>query len=218
MITTKIGFAGIEVVDTIMYLANICKHLGKKVVVIDCSQEEAFEYYIPVHNEIDMSKDCVSYCGVDFTKKKLSKSEKEDYDIALIYTDYQKMPSQFSEYTHMIVSVDMSKSSFKRIQEISFPNCKYTLLTVRNVISGSINIRPYIREALDYLKTNEVFIQHMNLSDLRALYKCQYNDRFNFKGISNDMLDYLELLIKVIYPKVESKDLKLAIKNAQKGK
>lgn len=213
-----IGFAGIEVIDKILYLSRICVNFGDNVLILDYSNADEIECCIPFHSDINIQKDMIDYRGVDFSKIALTKDLKDKYDTILINFGYTKNRKEVQECTHFICTTDLQKPHIQNLLTIDLPNeLSFKQLVVRGKVTRGLSVKENLREVMDYLGTQNYYYQRYKEVDEKARYLCQYNDLFIFKEISNDFKDYLYELTSVLYPECNGRILRENIKKAERG-
>ena len=116
----KVGFIGAyDKIDLMIYIAKIITTLGKKVLVIDATNNQKARYVVPAINptvkyvtefeDIDIA---VGFSNIDDIKKYLGLSEEQEmeYDIIFIDTDntegFKRFQLQEAQKNYFVTSFD----------------------------------------------------------------------------------------------------------------
>lgn len=229
----KIGFIGAyDKTDLIVYVAKILTTLGKKVLVIDSTQNQKARYIIPVINptttyvteyeEIDIA---VGFDSVEDIKRYLGVAENQEleYDVVFVDTDnadgIRKFNLEEAQKNYFVTSFDVY--SLKKGLE--------TLIGLRDVMSLKkvYFSKDAIKEDDDYLNflslgykvawnENRIYFPIEN-GDLSVIYENQRVAKIKFKKLSVQYKDGLEYLAEEILGDISEMNIRRAIKTIERG-
>ena len=86
-----IGFMGLDVQDTILYLSRIFYQMGKRVLMADYSESQALYYCIPMIPGTNDYAETIEYRGTYFTRGLLRQENYKEYDVIMIFLDLRSM-------------------------------------------------------------------------------------------------------------------------------
>ena len=229
----KIGFIGAyDKTDLIVYVAKILTTLGKKVLVIDSTQNQKARYIIPVINptttyvteyeEIDIA---VGFDRVEDIKRYLGVAENQEleYDVVFVDTDnadgIRKFNLEEAQKNYFVTSFDVY--SLKKGLE--------ALIGLRDVMSLKkvYFSKDAIKEDDDYLNflslgykvawnENRIYFPIEN-GDLSVIYENQRVAKIKFKKLSVQYKDGLEYLAEEILGDISEMNIRRAIKTIERG-
>lgn len=229
----KIGFIGAyDKTDLIVYVAKILTTLGKKVLVIDSTQNQKARYIIPVINptttyvteyeEIDIA---VGFDSVEDIKRYLGVAENQEleYDVVFVDTDnadgIRKFNLEEAQKNYFVTSFDVY--SLKKGLE--------ALIGLRDVMSLKkvYFSKDAIKEDDDYLNflslgykvawnENRIYFPIEN-GDLSVIYENQRVAKIKFKKLSVQYKDGLEYLAEEILGDISEMNIRRAIKTIERG-
>jgi len=215
----KAGFIGTNNIDIIFYLERLCVNLNLKTALIDASNEQLLKYSVP--NEEDEE---IIYRGVDIyfnrnTLNKLVTFDTSKYDMIIVnYGLNHEVSSDMQLCNVLILTTDFDRVNVLRLQETLMKLEDITIVKIYlDVMKTKISPK-YIDTLLNIKKfkiTKEYTIPFAE-DNLKSRLISQYDDMFNFMGISdkfrNMLIDLAEL-----YMNIDSKAVAKAIKKAEKG-
>ena len=116
-----LGFFGVDKYDIILYLSRILYTLNKKILLLDCSENRALTYSIPMPNQILCEeRDCyiVNYRGIDcasnsFISQELMEKYKQEYDVILMDFGFQENHELVENCTHIVLVLDQKLHNLK---------------------------------------------------------------------------------------------------------
>lgn len=193
-----IGFVGLDVQDTILYLSRIFYHMGKRVLMADYSESQALYYSIPLIPGTDAYAGLVEYRGTYFTGGPIREKEYGKFDVIMIFFGFAAR-REMERCTHMIYTTDSEKNHTERLREVSSENApgenaEYSQLVYRNAGRSVKEGRALsVREVCQY-SCND------NSREKKLRMKCQYNEIFSFRGISAKFRHYLEETVRAVFP------------------
>lgn len=229
----KVGFIGAyDKIDLMIYIAKIITTLGKKVLVIDATNNQKARYVVPAINptvkyvtefeDIDIA---VGFSNIDDIKKYLGLSEEQEmeYDIIFIDTDntegFKRFQLQEAQKNYFVTSFD--NYSLKKGLEV--------LGELQGVISLTkvLFSRDIIKEEDDYLNFlslgykvvwNEYRIYFpIENGDLSVIYENQRVAKIKLKKLSIPYKDGLAYLTSEILGDISELSVRRAIKNIERG-
>ena len=217
--------------DLILYIAKIIKSIGKKVIIIDSTEQQKAKYIVPtIHptksyitrfEDIDIAIgfDCYEeierYIG--FTEEKKMK-----YDYALINIDqqenFQKFNNQDTIKNYFVTAFDLYsiKKGLETIKQIEKP-----IKITKVLFSREIN--PNDDYYLDYLALGYKIIWEENkihfpydTEDLEVMIENQKVFKIRLKGLSVQYKEALEYIMVDIIPDININNLRRIMKNMEK--
>ena len=211
----KIAYIGISNFDIILYQAYLLYALGKKVLIADVGSLKDIIRVVPIPKGVDLTKQAITYQGVDFTvSKEISKNEEDQYDLILVnygFTDECYM----KESNHVVYVSDLNLHTIQWCKEKAiFLNQKDVNVLLRDVIEMT-----FYEEILQRIKkeiTVDINYLYLEETDMENALRCQYEGGFYFK-ISKSMRNFLFHSICLIYPPITKKEFMSAYKKLRKG-
>lgn len=210
-----IGFMGLDVQDTILYLSRIFHQMGKRVLMADYSESQALYYCIPMIPGTNDYTEQVEYRGTYFTRGPVCQENCEKYDVIMIFFGFVPR-SEIKFCTHMIYTTDCEKNHMERLKEIEGGEADYFQLVYRNAGEKYTDrmVRPLagtVREACQYSCNDSTKEKKLRI-------QCQYNEIFSFRGISSHFKKYLWDTVRAVFPKeCEEKEFAEHFRRAQEG-
>ena len=217
--------------DLILYIAKIIKNLGKKVLVIDATQQQRAKYIVPTINptksyitrfeDIDIAVGFDSYEEIEryigFTE-----DQKMNYDYALVDIDEQNNFENFNNQNtiknYFVTSFELYsiRKGLETIKKIEKP-IKITKILFSREINENDNYY------LDYLSLGYKIIWEENkinfpyeTSDFEVMIENQKNFKIKIKGLSSQYKASLEYLIVDIIPNINLTNLRRIMKIMEK--
>ncbi len=209
-----LGFTGLDVQDTMLYLSRIFYHMGKKVLMMDYSESRALYYSIPVIPGLDVNTMIVEYRDTYFTCRKIAEKELEEFDVILIFFGFTER-AELKLCNYLVYTTDYEKNHIERLARIKGSGAVYTQLVYRN--AG----KPHRKEEnLFEIKVCESspYYCNDNEREKRLRRQCQYNDSYGFHGISGSFRKYLLDTVRAVFPKeAEGKGFEESFRRAEMG-
>ena len=212
-----IGFVGLDVQDTILYLSRIFRHMGKSVLMADYSESQALYYCIPMIPGTDAYAARVEYRGTYFTIGPIREKEYGDFDVIMIFFGFEAR-RETKYCTHMIYTTDGEKNHVERLSRVKGEEADYSQLVFRNAgrVQRGMGEAGYVpagmvREACQYTCNDSA-------RERRLRMQCQYNEIFSFQGISARFKRYLFDTVRAVFPgEVSGKKFEESFRKAQMG-
>ncbi|MCX7920453.1 MAG: hypothetical protein N3B21_00300 [Clostridia bacterium] len=220
---TKIGFCGTKIDDITSYLSRILNVIGKKLAVIDASEEQFLKFSVPSG---DNCTNITTYRGVDiytdcsfqdnFAKVNLSK-----YEVVFINFGLNKaLLKEFSDCDIHFIVTDMERHNVLRLKDtVSKLDKKLEAIRIyRDVVDSKIDKR-YMDSLLENVMVNYKAEYFFNLDDseLACRIDSQYNDIFKFNKLPKEFkVMFSEVLTELLG--LDKKTVSNAIKKAERGK
>lgn len=211
-----IGFLGIDSYDIIHYLSRILCKMEKKVLLVDCSNTHGLTNSVPGPDELDKTT-VIHYRNVDFTAS-YKKEQLEQYDV--IFFDFT------DNVTHHLIDLcedlylvtDQQRHNISKVKQIYDDTTteQYVTVIIRNVVKCKIGMK-YLLNLIGFDASDEhYYVLDADVIDQELMLLCQYDNVFSFKKISNG---FKKMLISILVEnmKLEEKEVKLALKKAEKG-
>lgn len=192
-----VGFVGVDVQDTILYLSRILLHMGKKVLMVDHSISEALLSSIPLIPEYDVYHGKAEYRGTFFTCDKVSEKDLDEYDVILLFLGFE-ISNDLELCTHVIYTTDDEKNHMDKLMKTGMKSGDYRQLVLRNVSLKN----KYRTEAATVGTVREecCYVRNDNRTEKKLRADCQYRNSFSFRGISAGYKKYLRDTIEALYP------------------
>jgi len=217
MVSNVIGFIGIDNYDIILYLSRILNTIGKKVLIIDYSYTDALTTCIPVPEGLNVYDDIIDYRDVDYTKKCFEEDYLNEYDDILINFGFHYIEHVAAVCNYIIYSTDLQKHNIDSLRSIPFIRDGKKQLIIRDMVDSKIN-PTYIIDLLqmEFLK-DDVYGFELDALDMKYKILIQYDTIFEFKRITKYLKSYLTDTLKKLYPNIAHKELREALKKAERG-
>ncbi len=229
--TIKLGFAGSYKCDLILYLSRILHAAGKKVAIVDASDEQLFQYCLPLAFTSDRM---VTYRDIDVYYKVKDEDEyrsvvQEQYDVILIDVGFNKGMAKFmlqADYGIFVSdpeihNVQMMKEFidiFSGSKEKDENEGVSFVRIFRDMCQGKISYK-YISSIIDSpasLNYIGEYVFILDEVDRRLRLHCQYDHIIKFKKLSKEykimFIDMLETFFGM-----SKKQINKSIKKAERG-
>lgn len=212
-----LGFVGMDVQDTMLYLSRVFWHMGKRVLMADYSESQALYYCIPMIPGTDAFTVQVEYRGTYFTSGPIRERDYEAFDVIMIFFGFEER-REVQKCTHMIYTTDSEKNHVERLRQVLGGYAGYSQIVFRNVgkkrYHGQVPEEPLpgmVRESCAYTCNDSA-------KEKRLRVQCQYNEVFSFKGISAQFKKYLADTVRAVFPgEGEGKAFEESFRRAQLG-
>lgn len=221
------GFLGMDKYEYIMYLSRVLYHLGKKVLMVDCSESGALAscmlYPESIKNEI------IEYRGVMFLDSRNSmdmdpyrelenESHSNEYDYILIDYGFHVNGNGLKSCDHLVYVMDQQAHNIRRLSNLIHLKDIKSNLIIKNVINSSITAKYIISEMnLEHLSTKQTYVVYEDELDANCRMNCQYDGVFRFVKISSQSKNVIKGLVVELLPKIMRRELKEAYKKAERG-
>lgn len=208
-----IACLGIDHYDLVQSLAGVAVGLGKTVMVVDLTRDQAMMISIPA---ADFVGECVNYLGIDFTNSKTYLSQQaKNYDYVFIYfgNDFNTIPSWVEE---VYCVTDCQKQNIARFKGLQLQSDQYRNLIIRGNL-GNKDYKQYALAELSHLGFNEEAVVELPFSDgdLEAMLAVQYYSKYKVVNMSYELQDFITKFFSV---DASEKEIKNAIKKFSKTK
>ena len=197
-----IGFVGLDVQDTILYLSRIFRQMGKTVLMADYSKSQALSYSVPAVPGVDTNSGMVDYRGTFFTSGSLMPDDFAKFDVSMIFFGFEDR-DEIKFCTHIIFTTDGERNHVKKLCEMENRQEVYKQLVFRNA-GNARALRAMFVEGWGQVGTMVCEEQEYYCNDngrekkLRAC--CQYQEIFDFRGISQNYRSYLKDTVRAVFP------------------
>ncbi len=125
-----VGFVGYECEDIVLYLAKILTQLGKKVAIIDRTEQEMLLEVLEIHNRKGGSERCGNFSGICITGQSVCY---EEYDSVFYLFGYRLIHPKLYECEALIMVTDGVPAHASLLSKIGNWDRKQYLL-IRNLI------------------------------------------------------------------------------------
>ncbi len=205
-----IGFIGLDVQDTVLYLSRIFYQMGKRVLMADYSESQALYYCIPMIPGTDDYAEIIEYRGTYFTRGLLCQENYKEYDVIMIFFGFAQH-EKINHCTHRIYTTDCEKNHIERLKEIGGGEADYLQLVYRNAGDERQAALGMVRESCQYSCNDSTKEKKLRI-------QCQYNEIFSFRGISSNFKRYLEDTVRAVFPEESAgKEFAEHFRRAQQG-
>lgn len=220
----KLGFFGSSKVDNLLYLGRIYEKLGVKVCIVDASQSQEIQYYIP--DILDNNR--INYYNIEFiinlnTQEKISSFDFSEFSVIIFdfgFNDH--LINKMIDCNEIFLVTDFNKKNVYKSRDI-----------INKLFNASENTK-VIRVFKDYLRTKikEKYIEYVIFKNDSNLIKekytipyknsekaiklsSQYEDRFIVKNLSKESLRfYMDIIFETTNKK--DREIKRAYKTLRK--
>lgn len=229
----KLGFAGSYKCDLILYLSRILHNAGKKVAIVDASEEQLFRYCVPLKFESDTM---VTYREVDVYYKIKNEEDyesalKENYDVLLIDVGFNKnMTGLLRRSDYCIFITDPQIHNIQMMKDytgIFAAEAKdddrgketHFVRIFRDMCPGKINYKylSSIIDSPDSLSYIGEYVFMLDEVDRGLRLYCQYDHIFKFTKLSKEYKIMFADMLETFF-NMDKKLIKKSIKKAERGR
>jgi len=231
--TKKLGFAGSYKCDLILYLSRILLAAGKRVAIVDATDEQLFHYCLPLTS----LSDCVfTYRDIDVYYRIKNEDDyrstvKEEYDVLLIDAGFNRSMVEVLKRTDYCIFVtdpeihnvhklkDFISAFSGSAKQIEENNGAQLVRIFRDMLQGKINYK-YISSVLDLpspLNYIGEYVFLLDETDRRQRLHCQYDHIFKFNKLSKEYKMLFGDMLEVFFG-MDRKQIKKAIRKAERGR
>lgn len=212
-----IGFVGLDVQDTILYLSRIFYQMGKSVLMADYSESQALYYSIPMIPGTDSYTTHVEYRGTYFTSGPVRERDFGVFDVVMLFFGFEaRREAQYC--THMIYTTDGEKNHLERLWQLRGISAEYLQLVYRNAGAAKQQSEELPASHCGALREACRYTCNDSLRERKLRIQCQYNEIFSFKGISGAFRRYLTDTVRAVFPEeCAGKDFAECFRRAQQG-
>lgn len=212
-----------DISDTSVYLAQILKQFGKKVIVVDETEEEYIKYFINAEEE---SQNIFEHQGINYFFSGADISKNENVDIALINTNKEKLLPMIDIEDEVFLFINQDRRELfetkSLLQKLASKGHK-NVTRISKFVDSKIEI-DYISNFLetDNIKVIEDHEIYFDESNIRTKVENTFNLRLKFKDISKEYRNVLfemgsAILALEFDDKKVVKQYRKAIKIAERG-
>lgn len=232
--TIKLGFAGSYKCDLILYFSRILCAAGKKVAIVDASDEQLFKYCLP----IVFASDCmVAYRDIDVYYKIKNEADcrsaiNEEYDVLLIDAGFNKGMTEFLRHTDYCIFVTDPEvhnvqimrefiSTFNEPgKETDGNKTAKPVRIFRDMCQGKISYK-YISSVIDSSAASMNYIGEyvfvLDEVDRSLRLHCQYDHIFKFKKLSKEYKIMFADMLDTFFG-MNKKQIRKSIRKAERGR
>ncbi len=231
--TIKLSFAGSYKCDLIMYLSRILHVAGKKVAIVDMSEEQMFQYCLPLAFTSDRM---VTYRDIDVYYKIKDEEDyksivSEKYDVILIDVGFNKeMVRLFikSDYCIFVTdpeihNVQMMKDFVEifseTAKEMDEDKSASLLRIFRDMCQGKIGYK-YITSIIDSPAPQKYigeYVFNIDEGDWRLRLHCQYDHIIKFRKLSKEYKIMFTDMLDAFFG-TDKKQIRKSISKAERGR
>lgn len=221
-----IGFLGVDKYDIILYLSRILYKLNKKILLLDCSENRALTYSIPMPNHILCEGDdsyIVNYRGIDCASNSVITQEimekyKQEYHVILMDFGFQENHELVENCTHIVLVLDQKLHNLKRIRQFSLPKECEKFLIFYEVYGCKISLNYIIEELVFDIPEDNIYEVFQDSVDIKRSIDCQYNDVIRFHKLTKPYQKLLHSIVATLYPENKTKEKAKAFLRAKYGR
>ena len=221
-----IGFLGVDKYDMILYLSRIIYRLNQKVLLLDCSENKALTYSVPMPSHIlyqESESFTVTYRGVDFaynapaTREQLLEYQGV-YDVILIDFGFEKNHQLLQNCSHIIFVMNQKLHNMIRVKENSVPKECKKFLIFYEIYGCKISLYYAMEELLLEIPKEQIFEVTQESVDLKHSIDCQYNEVIRFHKLTKPYQKLLHSIVSYLYPEYNTKEKTKAYQKAKCGR
>lgn len=221
-----IGFLGIDKYEYILYLSRVLYHLGKKVLMVDCSETGALASSISRPN-VKLNSE-IEYHGVMFFDQHKSKDNPyswsevimggKEYDYVLIDYGFGGNAKELAKCSQLVIVTDQQAHNIHRLRTPEELNNCGKCIIIKNYVKSRITPSYILSELmLEDLSANQIYIADQDELDLKCKINCQYEGSFHFRKLSTQTKSIIKGLIIKICSDISKKQMKEACKKVERG-
>jgi hypothetical protein len=222
----SIGFLGIDKYEYILYLSRVLYHLGKKVLLVDCSETGALTSSIPRPKAKFNSE--IEYRGVMFFDQQKSNDNPygwsevimgdKEYDYVLIDYGFGGNTKELAKCSQLVFVTDQQAHNIHRLRiPDDLKHCEKYII-IKNYVKCRITPSYILSElTLDYLSANQIYIADQDELDLKCKINYQYEGTFHFRKLSTQTKSIIKGLLIKFCPEITKKQIKEVCKKVERG-
>lgn len=219
MVNNVIAFIGCDKYELILYLARILYHLGKKVLMVDYSENEALYQCIPVPLTLQESNNYIDYRGIEFVKgHKIKTHDFSDYDVVLMDLGFFIDVELLNACTKICYVTDMQLHHINNIKKLEGKCDVQKCLVIKDAFSCKITPEYIMNQVGQDLEKKCIYQFFQDPYDYMYKINSQYNDKFIFPKLSKEVQSFLKDMIMQLDDTLSEKQYSLAYKKAERGK
>jgi hypothetical protein len=219
MVSKVIAFIGCDKYELILYLARILYHLGKKVLLVDYSENEALYQCIPVPLTLQEGNNYIDYRGIEFAKgQNVIAHDFSDYDVVLMDLGFYIDVKLLAACNKICYVTDMQLHHIKHIKKIEDKCDKQKCLVIKDAFPCKITPEYIMNQVGQGIEKKSVYLFYQDPFDYKYKINSQYNDKFIFPKLSKEVQSFLKDMIMQLDETLSDKQYSLAYKKAERGK
>lgn len=225
-----IGFLGIEKYEIILYLSRILKQLGKKVLVLDCSENGALDAGVCYFREQPaLYGELQEYRGIDYLNYTLHDSAgreeysvfrdiRKEYDFILMDFGFRRGHPLYHICDHCFLVSDQQRHNILRMKEAALECQVPFTVVIRDILACKVSL-DYFTDFMDGNDfAQEMIFLYRNEADTKRQIQCQYGQAVNFQKLSKETKEFLKQAVKRLLPDFTKAEIMKALKEAERGK
>ncbi len=217
----RVGFAGCEAFDLILYISRTLVILGYPILIIDFTDSGALKKAIYHGMELESRKEIVNYRNIHYLRRTPVEAELISYEDGLVLINYGLNPSRelllscdillivMNAYPHMIDKVNALMSTLDWKAE------KHQLL-IRDIITPDDIDRVISKVRFPY--DNKEYYLFLDHNDYFCAVNCQINQSLKFLKLSSNLKKFIIYFIHDIFPQIKINNVKKALTSAGRGR
>lgn len=218
MASNIVAYVGLVSFDIILYLSRILQSLGRKVLVVDNSENEALTYSIPQITGMNTNEITISNRRVDFTVMPVTNELAAAYDDVLIDCGQKEPIIPLGLLTMIVYVTDMFEYNIRRIAQINYYRgckCEVSLL-IRDYINTKITVEYIAEKFCKEIPREEIYVLYQDDMDYENCLNSHINQVFTLH-LSRFLKGYLLEQVRNLCPCITMKEIKEAYKHARRG-
>ena len=219
MTTKVIAFIGIDKFDFMHYISRIIHHMGKRVLLVDISENKALKASIPIPESFELSE--IDYRGVGFTTN-IEEQIMEGYEYILIDFGFNINHDYIEKCDQIIMVSNLELNHVEALAKLEINENKTTLV-IRDTIPYKVD-SVYVKKQMNqHEQIQYVYELEYDSIDYKERLNCFYTNRIKFKHCTKYMRHLVHRLTQDIMDlnntseKSNLKAYKKAYKKAKKG-
>lgn len=210
----KIGFIGSEKAEIMQYLSRILYHLGKRVLLIDVSEDKQLTASIPCMEGLDSEKEIIDYRSVGFCN--FFPKETNGYDYILTDFGFRTGHEEATCCKLVFYVSDLQKHHLDRINVPAVAKDSYLIL--KDVVKCKISPK-FLLQYLNRLnpEPRTTIVLPFRKEDKKSEFLCTWDSLFKFQNTSGWVKDMLFFIVINILGQSEN-EVKKAFRKAERGK
>ena len=226
----QVGFFGIEKYELLLYLSRIIRQLGKRVLLVDYSENGALSAGIPVWDQfgdqipdgvVAESEDyhaAVDYCGIHFVRDiLLNQSVKEQYDCILIDFGFGVDHRAAESCSRVVLVSDQQLHNIHRLKHPEVWDGLPVYAVLKDLCPCRITPEYILEEIGVWVAPDRRFAIYQDAWDAKCRISCQYSKLSPFVRLSREYREFLKSFTREIFPEFNKSDIDRAFRLAEKG-
>lgn len=211
------GFVGTDCYDLLHYLSRVCRVLGRKALLIDCSDRKALSYSID--NSMVPNEEIVDCHGVDFINGLKNIDLLSKYDYTFIDFGLNVNHPGIAECDSIYVVSDFQKHTIAPLQKLVVDKEQVLGLVAREYVGTKVKPEAILSQLPNLKFGQNIWVIPQAASNTACCLLTQYDSIFRFDKVTSEIKEFLfDFYVEDLdILKMKESDLKRVIKKASKG-